>query len=274
MVNNLQTIIDNQNIAKTNAERLIEAFGAPFTEAGEILSNYKEIVVEDETQVDLMKEAKTKRLALKKVRTTVENKRKELKEDSLRTGKAIDFVARHIKDTIQPAEEYLETQEKYIENKEIQRKATLKEGRLQKLIPICENPYTYELGEMTDDEFKKLYKELVDAKELKEAQEAAYQREQEKIRAEREAEEKRIREENETLRKQAQVREAEIAKEREEQEVIRQAELAAERDKAKNDTANRVKIALDTLEQFTSPEVNNGKAMVDYQSVINLFIKK
>ncbi len=270
MDNQLQTIVDSHSIAKENANQLIEAFGAPFTEAGEILASYREIVVTEESQTDLMKEAREKRLSLKKVRTTVENKRKELKEDSLRTSKAIDGVAKYIKDTIQPAEEYLEQQEKFAELRETERQIKLKQERVGKLTPYCENPYQFNLDNMSDEHFDKLLDEQKKAHELKVAQAEAYEREQERIRLEKEAEDKRIREENEVLRKQAEAREAEIAKEREEQVIVQQAEIAAVRAEVKQMSIGEIKNAVNALERFTSSDANNGKPMIDYQSVINL----
>ena len=47
--------------------------------------------------------------------------RKELKEESLRKGKAIDGVANIIKFLIEPVEKYLEDQEKFIEKLEQQK---------------------------------------------------------------------------------------------------------------------------------------------------------
>jgi hypothetical protein len=222
--NQLQIIIDDSNVAKDRAAALIEAFGAPFEEAGEILASYKELVVTDESQIDTMKQARENRLTLKKIRTTVENRRKKLKEDSLRTGKAIDSVAKYIKDTIQPVETYLEEQEKYAEVKEAQRIIKLKNERIEMIQPYCDNPFLIDhLGEMSDEEFTKLFNEQKSAFELKKAQEEAYEREQQRIREEKEAEEARIREENEILRKQAEEREAEIEKEREDQRIIQEA---------------------------------------------------
>lgn len=287
MESTLQKVVGEHKIAKENAQQLIKAYGAPFTEVGKLLSDYtfdeegvlvptdNSIIVKDETDKKSMLEARELRLKFKKFRTGIETTRVDLKADSLRTSKAIDGVAKYIKSHIEPVENYLEKQEKFAEIKEAERLLALKTARIEKIKPFCENPYTYDtLDVMTDAEFDKLFAELKAAFELKKAQEEAYQREQQRIAAEKEAEDKRIRDENEVLRKQAEVREAEIAKEREDQEVIRQAELAAVREKAKNTTADKVKAALDILPQFKSEDINGGKPMVDYQSVINLFIKK
>lgn len=282
MNNKLQVLIDKCEITPEAGQQLIKAFGAPFTEVGEILADYrrdemgnlvvtdKTIVVTDESDTIGMKKAREVRLELKKVRTSVENKRKELKEDSLRTGKAIDGVAKYIKDNIQPVEEYLEQQEKFAELEEAKRAAKLKEERIQKITPFCDTPFIYEVQNMSDESFDRLFAELKAAHELKLAQAEAYEREQERLRAEKEAEDARIREENEILRKQAEAREAEIAKEREEQAIVQQAELEAARKEVKQLSKSEIRNAVNALERFTLPDVNKGKPLVDYESIISL----
>jgi len=221
-MNSLDLIIKDQDIAVENAKQLIEAFGAPFTDAGEILSTYKEIVVNNINQKELMADAKSKRLTLKKIRTTVENKRKILKEDSLRTGKAIDSVAKYIKDNIQPAEEYLELQEKYAEIEQEKLIAELRRDRAEKLAPYTDTPHIYQLASMTFDDFEKLVKELKDAKDLQEAKDKAYADEQIRIVKEKEIEDLRIREENNKLKIEVDKRAAELKIERDKIEKIKQ----------------------------------------------------
>lgn len=233
----IQLLVKEQNIAQENAKQLIEAFGAPFTEAGEILANYEKIIVTDESQIDVMAEAKKNRLALKKVRTTVENRRKELKEDSLRTGKAIDGVAKYIKDTIVPAEEYLEQQEKFAEIKESKRLAHLKESRTQALMQYTEyeNTLVYELTTITEEQFEKLLSDLKTAKELQEAKDKAYEVEQKRLVAEKEAEDIRIRKENELLKAELDAKKAEEqeAARKEHDAIVADAKLALAPDREK-----------------------------------------
>lgn len=277
-MNDLQTVMERYDPAKENAQQLIKAFGAPFTEIGKILSDYQRddsgdmivtdntIIVTDESDKASMKKARELRLELKRVRTTVENKRKELKEESLRTGKAIDGVAKYIKDTIKPVEEYLEVQEKYAETKEAERKLKLKIERIEKITPFCDDPYIYNVELMSESDFDKLRSDLIEAAELKAAQAAAYEREQVRLREEREAEELRIREENEVLRKQAQIREEEIQREREAHE----AELRATKVEVKQSSTNATLNAINALRRFTQPNINNGLPMIDYQAVVEI----
>lgn len=246
MNNELQVILTEQNVTGNNAKALIEAFGAPFIEAGDILRSYEDIKVTDESQKELIAEAKEKRLTLKRIRTGVESKRKELKEDSLRTGRAIDSVARYVKDTIDPAEKYLELQEKFVEIKKAEEALRVKQERTEKLLKYTDDLSLYNIDSLDDEQFNTLLGKVKKEHNDKVASEKAEAERIEKERLEKEAEDKRIREDNEKLRLEAQKREAEIAKEREEErkkqeaiEVERQKEIAAERAKLEEERKKR-----------------------------------
>lgn len=228
-MNSLQKIISEQNIAKENANQLIEAFGAPFEEAGLIISSYKNIVVTEESQTDLMKEAREKRLILKKVRTGVENKRKELKADYLVVTNAIDGIARYIKSEIEPAEDYLELQEKFAEIKQAERASKIKQERTEKLMQYTDNVAAYNLDTMVDETFDKLLSELKSVYEKRIADEKAESERLAKEQLAREAEQARIIEENNKLRKEAEAKEIEREIERK-TEAEKQAKVEAERE--------------------------------------------
>jgi hypothetical protein len=163
----LQVILDEQNVPAENAKALLEAFGAPFTEAGEILAVYQDIKVTDESQTDEMAKAKEMRLALKRVRTGVENTRKDLKDGYLKAGRAIDSVAKFVKETIQPAEEYLELQEKFIEIKQAEKAAQLKADRIEKLSKYTDDLSVYNFDTMREEAFEKLLADLKNAHDEK-----------------------------------------------------------------------------------------------------------
>lgn len=158
--NQLQVILKEQHVDKDQAEQLVKAFGGPFNEVGEILADYKTIKVTDVNDTEGMAKARAKRLALKKARTTVENKRKELKEGIVKQGRAIDSIARFVKDTIAPAEEYLQLQEDYAKL-EAQRAAEAKRAeRLQRLSKYPVDPEYYNLDAMDDAAFDQLIDKL------------------------------------------------------------------------------------------------------------------
>lgn len=204
----LQVILDEQGVTDKRAQELVEAFGGPFNEVGEILTTYQEIKVTDVNQVEDMKLAREKRLALKNARTTVERKRKELKEDSLKTGRAIDAVARFVKETIEPAEKYLEEQERFAILVAEKERAERTAARIAAITKVNGDPALYNLEAMDEDAFQQLLIKLEKEEADRVAAERAALEQQE---AERKAEAERqaaIAAENERLRKEAEEREA------------------------------------------------------------------
>ncbi len=269
MNNELTTILKEKNIAQENAKALLDAFGAPFEEAGEILKDYRfdddgnliptkeTIAVTQEDQFDLMAEASDKRKALKKIRSSVENKRKELKADSLRTGQAIDSIAKRVKNAIEPAEKYLEMQEKFAELKQAEREAKLKTERVEKLLAYTDDISLYNIDSMNQEQFDSLLASLKSAHEA--AIEAEKKAEADRLAA-AEAEKKRqaeIEAENIKLKKEAEAIEAERAAERKaEQEKLdkiqaeKDAEIKAEREKREAIEAEQAaKIALEAKQK-------------------------
>lgn len=214
----LTQILDEQGVDLDNQKALVEAFGGPFQELGEILANYKSIEVTDVTQIKEMAQARELRLKLKNARITVERKRKELKEESLKTGRAIDLVAKFVKSQIEPAEKYLERQEKFKELKEAAEKAERLAERT-KLISELADTSLYDLENMEEQTFQDL---LVKLKKERAEKIAA----EKKAEAERRAAElaeiernRKIAEENARLKKEAEEREA---KERQKLERVNQ----------------------------------------------------
>lgn len=210
----LTVILNEQGVSQDSQKALVEAFGGPFEEVGEILADYQNIKVTDVTQIKEMAEAREKRIALKNARTTVERKRKELKEDSLKTGRAIDAVARFVKEQIEPAEKYLETQEKF---KELRDKAEAAERLTARTEAIAKftDPTLYNLEAMPEEAFQQLL--------IKLDQEAAA-----KVEAERKAEEEKLAAEKAERERQAKIAEENkrLQREAEEQRAANDRKLA------------------------------------------------
>jgi len=117
------------------------------------------IVVTSEHQTEAMGEARKARLALRSIRTDVEKRRKELKEDSLRYGKAIDSVGNYLKGLIEPIEESLEQKEKFAEiQKELRRQKLLNERteKISSFVAVL-GPMAIDLASMSEDEFNQHY---------------------------------------------------------------------------------------------------------------------
>lgn len=279
MQDQLQVVLKEQNIPKENAEQLLKAFGMPLEEVGEILVSYKDIVVTDEEQFDLMAEARSKRLKLKEIRVSVEKKRKELKEDSLRTGRAIDGVANLVKQEIEPAEKYLESQEKFAEIRQAERAAKLKAERIESLVKYTDDISLYDLDSITEEQFKNLLANLKAQHKAKIAEEKRI--EEERVAKEKaEAEEReRIRKENERLKAEAEAREAEQAKkdaaERAERERIQkeaEEKLAKERaERKKLEAENREREAIEAEKKRAAEEAERQALLAPDKEKLSQF---
>lgn len=154
--NQLQVILQEQNVPAEQAKQMVELFGGPFEEAGQILATYKDIKVTDITDVEGMKKARESRLALKAARTTVERNRKQLKENIVKQGRAIDSVAKFVKDTIAPAEEYLQLQEDFAKLEAKRQHEAMLAERREQLIKLGADPELYNYKELPNAAFEQL----------------------------------------------------------------------------------------------------------------------
>lgn len=230
--NKLQVILAEQGIEKSDVTKMVEAFGGPFEEAGEVLATYKTIKVTNVNDVKGMQEAREKRLLLKKARTTVENKRKELKADIVKQGKAIDSVARFVKEEIEPAEQYLQLQEDFAVIQKREAEAKLKADRIEKLMQYTDDISVYNLDTITLEQFESLLTTLKTQHEAKLAE--AKRIEDERIAKEKADEEARIEQAKENERLKAE------AKEREEAQAKKDAEAQAERERIQKEADEKV----------------------------------
>lgn len=228
----------DEGLEPATAQSLREAFEGYFTQADEWRQKALSIQITRADQFREMKLARETRLALREIRINAEKKRKALKEDSLRKGKAIDGIYNMLAFAVEPLEKHLLEQEQFIQRQEEARKAKLKADREAELIPLGVDVSLYQLGEMDDATFG----QLLETNRLAFAarQEAARKAEQERIEREaREAEERAAREaaaaaereklriENERLAREKAEAERKAAEERAKLEAERKAELEA-----------------------------------------------
>lgn len=279
MTNELQ----NQLVAldPQTATSLETVFAPFFAQAKEWEEKAKAIKVTDVKQVTEMQKARTGRLLLKDIRCEVERRRKELKEESLKKGKAIDTVANIIKDIIEPIEEYLEEQEKFAEIQESKRKGELEAKRRAELAQFEVDCSFYNLREIPEDQYQQL---LISSSDLFEAKKKRLEDEEKDRIAKEKADQEerdRIKKENEKLKQDAAEREKALAQERaktkkaeEELENKRLADEAAkkkaEKEKAKAEKAPDKKkleqLALD-IQNIHIPELKTEEAVDILNSV-------
>lgn len=117
MKNQLEIIVKESGLEQTKASFILTQFQDYFKIAAEWEQKAKTIVITEDSQTAEMKMARAGRLFLREKRLAVEEARKNLKEQSLREGKAIDGIANVLKALIVPIEEYLDNQEHFVENK-------------------------------------------------------------------------------------------------------------------------------------------------------------
>ena len=154
--NELVKVVETSGVEPQTATTLKESFLPFFEQAEEWKRKAEALVVTDATQVHDMKMARTARLALKEIRVNADKKRKELKEDSLRYGKAVQGVYNVLEFLIAPIEKHLQEQEDFVAIAEAKRKAELKASREMEIQPFAEFvALGLNFGEMTDEDYAK-----------------------------------------------------------------------------------------------------------------------
>lgn len=234
--------VKREGVEESLALVIKSEFSGFFDAAKAMEARAKSLVITSLDQKDEMKQARKMRLELKNIRCAVEKKRKELKEDSVRRGKAIDGMSNVIKALVEPLELHLEAQEKFAKNLEAEKKARIKAEREAELsalgfdftgIPLADiapEPYASMLsvakaGKAAKDKAEAEEKARIEAQAKAEAEERERQRlENIRLKAEAEAREKAIAEERAKVEAERKEAEAKAKKERD----ALQAQLKAE----------------------------------------------
>lgn len=215
----LEIIVRESGLVETKAEIILHKFQDYFSMAAEWERKARQIVVTSEDQEFEIGQARAGRLLLKKKRLEIESTRKDMKEDALREGKAIDGIANVLKALIIPIEDYLEKQENFAENKRKERELAEKQEQ-ERIFQEAERARIAK----EDEEREKIRLENERLKE--EAQERILEQAMERKRQEEELAKERKKAEDERLLRESIIeadrikREAEIAKEREAQQII------------------------------------------------------
>jgi hypothetical protein len=239
--------------------------------------------------------AREGRLFLKEKRVFIEKTRKDLKEQSLREGKAIDGIANVLKALIEPIEKYLEQQEKFIEIQEDNRIEEQKLKRIELLAPYIPDLSAYDLKNMTDNAFnyflesqKKIKEAAIQAEQERLEKEKADKEERERIQAENERlkkeqleKENQLKAEREKVEKERQEQEkiiaiekektrlAELELKRKEDEELKQKKEAEELERKKQNAPDKEKLILlaKSITDITLPDVNSEAAKIILLSV-------
>lgn len=92
-------------------EKELQKFDMPTAVIEKMAEQYLPLKIKNLTDKEGYKAVREARLTVKEKRVGVEKRRKELKEDSLRFGKAVDAEAKRITALLEPIESHLEAQE-------------------------------------------------------------------------------------------------------------------------------------------------------------------
>lgn len=216
-------------LEESQASSMVSGLVPILEEREHLAKMYSDLIVQEINQ-DLIKQANALRKKIKENRTKgIEVWHRTNKDVFLRGGQFVDAIKRREVAENERMEDKLEEIEKYYENLEKERIAKLQAEREAELSQYeVENLTTLRLGEMEDSVYSAF---MIGAKSQFEARkEAERKAEEDRLAKEKaEAEEReRIRLENERLKKEAEEREAQLARERAEAE----AKLRAEREAA------------------------------------------
>jgi len=225
----LVAIVKETGVINPQAELIISKFKPLFIEAQDLIAEAETIKVTSITQVEDMKKAKEIRAALRAVRKISESTKKELKEDALKYGNAIQGVYNLIEKATKSAEEKLEASEKFAERLEEEKAKTIKAERINLLSQYVEDVSIYSLDGMNEEVFSNL---LSGAKTIWDSKQAEIK----KIEDERLAKIEEDNKENERVR----IENAKLLKEKEARDVQEEKEKKArETEQKKVDDAHK-----------------------------------
>ena len=130
-INEFELLLESSDIKQSAYLNLYNEFKECFDLAKEWEEKAKTIIVTHEDQTEDILRARTGRLFLRDKRIMVEKKRKEIKEEHLKKCKAIDGMANILKSLIEPIEDYLMRQEKFVEIREKEKIRLENEKRIE-----------------------------------------------------------------------------------------------------------------------------------------------
>jgi len=259
--NQLQVIVKESGLEPTKGKLMLEKFQDYFEIASEWEKKAKTLIVTNATQTAEMEMARTGRLFLREKRIAVEKVRKELKEQALREGKAIDGIANVLKALIVPIEEYLDQQEHFVEKQE---EAKREAHRLEIEKHIEEEHIAKEKADAEALEKARIENERLKKDAKKREEKAAEERKKQdaklaKERAKREVERKKAEAERKAIEEKTQ-------KERKEIEEKARKEQEAQRAKADRERKEKERLANLLKNQITCPKCGhkfqrNGKQL-------------
>lgn len=151
-MNKLTLNIENYGLEESKAKAIKNLYLPMLDMLEEMEQEFNE-VVKKELNDETIKESRSLRLRIVKVRTSADVVRQNAKEESIRLNKAIQSAYNTLEFAIKSKEEKLKAIEDHYENLEKEKIAKLQEDRFKKLEKYTENPdlIPTNLGEMDDE---------------------------------------------------------------------------------------------------------------------------
>jgi hypothetical protein len=153
-VSGLVVLLKEKNFSEETALAISPAFDELYNTAKEWNTKATEFLNNpDLSPEEKAKEARTARLALVKVRTGIDKKRKELNDSDQKRIDERNAIGKVLTGLVTPTEKMLQDEEDRAENIEKERKATLKNERLAALEPYKVDSQFFDLENMPDEAF-------------------------------------------------------------------------------------------------------------------------
>lgn len=199
-----------------------------------VVQQYSVLSISGIEDRDGYKAVRDARLDLKRLRTGIENRRKELKSDALEYGRKVDAMAKRLTALLEPTERRLESEEKRIddEKERLRKEAELArqraiQARVDRVVALGVSFEIVKVQALADEEFEAYFAELSDV-----ARQVA-ERKAEEDRQRRE-EQRRLREEREAIERERVRLDAERRRLEAEEQAKEQAARAALRERESN----------------------------------------
>lgn len=158
VTNALVKVIEESGLEEATKAIIENTFLERYQAIKEYEEKVKSIVVTDDSQADLMVEAKEIRLEIRKYRTSAEKDKDKLKAGSIKYGKAIQAAYNETERVCKEYEEYLEAQEKFAEIQSMKRAEVTRKERQEHIAPYATYvPAGVDLGYLSIDDFSNLY---------------------------------------------------------------------------------------------------------------------
>jgi len=247
------------SIELSKSQKIAALFAEPMDKVNELSPVIHLLNRENPTEED-SKKARDARLALVRNRSTLKQIKETLKRGIIDEGKLIDGLYNFVDKSSTLLESDLEQVEKFVENKEKERKEALKAVRTSELLAIDTDVTFFNLGEMPEDQYQKLKESAMIAFKL--AEDKRKKEEYERIEKERQDAEQRakIAKENEELREKL------ARQDREKKEAAEKAAAEAKRveEQKKKDEDERLKKLKEERDALLAPDKEKIKKYFDH----------